>query len=94
MAYTAYSKDEIAKQSKELLKAYHRIVNGQPLHIPIGSPITKKNVVLEARLPYGVLNRSNKQTLELNLQISQDVKKRRSSLIKIRIAERNAKKAA
>lgn len=89
----AYSKDEIKRQNKELFNAFQRIKTGKPIRIPVGSPITKKNVTLEAKLPYIVMNRSNSDVVKLSLMIREETKGRRVATIRERHKQRLAKQS-
>lgn len=81
MSILCYSKDEIKRQNKELLNAFDRIQKGKTIRIPVGSPLTKKNVTLEAKLPYIVMNRSNSAVVKLSMMIREETKKRRDAII-------------
>lgn len=94
MGVLGYSKTEIKQQSKELFNAFERIKKGNPIRVPAGSLITKKNVTLEARLPYIVMNRSNSDVVKLTLLIRNETKQRRVAEIRRRQRERAVKETA
>ena len=94
MGALGYSKTEIKNQSKELFNAFERLKKGSPIRVPVGSLITKKNVTLEARLPYAVMNRTNMDVVKLSLLIRNETKQRKVAEIRKRQLERAAKREA